>query len=117
MRSGLRKPLAQRPDAAPRLIERLTDHPHDLLRARRVAVAADGLHRDVDLDAVERAHPSLDRHLHRLGGRALRVGDQGPRELARDQQIGKHTSELQSLAYLVCRLLLEKKKKNNKETM
>src|SRR5687767_15757175 len=25
-----------------------------------------------------------------------------------------HTSELQSLAYLVCRLLLEKKKKNNK---
>src|SRR5205823_13285997 len=27
-------------------------------------------------------------------------------------KIGKHTSELQSLAYLVCRLLLEKKKKN-----
>src|SRR5687767_15727224 len=26
----------------------------------------------------------------------------------------EHTSELQSLAYLVCRLLLEKKKKNNK---
>src|SRR2546425_10418720 len=28
----------------------------------------------------------------------------------------EHTSELQSLAYLVCRLLLEKKKKNNKYT-
>src|SRR2546425_2809700 len=28
----------------------------------------------------------------------------------------EHTSELQSLAYLVCRLLLEKKKKNNKST-
>src|SRR2546425_4424264 len=28
----------------------------------------------------------------------------------------EHTSELQSLAYLVCRLLLEKKKKNNKNT-
>src|SRR3989441_5370693 len=27
----------------------------------------------------------------------------------------EHTSELQSLAYLVCRLLLEKKKKNNDE--
>src|SRR5687767_15640710 len=27
----------------------------------------------------------------------------------------EHTSELQSLAYLVCRLLLEKKKKNNKK--
>src|SRR2546425_13058078 len=28
----------------------------------------------------------------------------------------EHTSELQSLAYLVCRLLLEKKKKRNKNT-
>src|SRR2546425_5735695 len=28
----------------------------------------------------------------------------------RGDEIGKHTSELQSLAYLVCRLLLEKKK-------
>src|SRR2546425_6128351 len=28
-----------------------------------------------------------------------------------NKEIGKHTSELQSLAYLVCRLLLEKKKK------
>src|SRR2546425_9420232 len=28
----------------------------------------------------------------------------------------EHTSELQSLAYLVCRLLLEKKKKNKKPT-
>src|SRR2546425_3890778 len=27
----------------------------------------------------------------------------------------EHTSELQSLAYLVCRLLLEKKKKNKKQ--
>src|SRR5205823_14836724 len=31
-------------------------------------------------------------------------------------EIGEHTSELQSLAYLVCRLLLEKKKKKNKIT-
>src|SRR2546425_5904619 len=29
------------------------------------------------------------------------------------QRSEEHTSELQSLAYLVCRLLLEKKKKNN----
>src|SRR2546425_8645114 len=28
----------------------------------------------------------------------------------------EHTSELQSLAYLVCRLLLEKKKKHNKSS-
>src|SRR2546425_1726511 len=39
----------------------------------------------------------------------------GERELAdvgrRDARSEEHTSELQSLAYLVCRLLLEKKKK------
>src|SRR2546425_12012466 len=29
----------------------------------------------------------------------------------------EHTSELQSLAYLVCRLLLEKKKKKNNRTL
>src|SRR2546425_4772531 len=29
----------------------------------------------------------------------------------------EHTSELQSLAYLVCRLLLEKKKKKRKDTL
>src|SRR2546425_5651020 len=38
--------------------------------------------------------PNLQRHVHRL-------------EAARSEE---HTSELQSLAYLVCRLLLEKKK-------
>src|SRR3989441_7109718 len=31
-------------------------------------------------------------------------------------QIGEHTSELQSLAYLVCRLLLEKKKNKTSST-
>src|SRR2546425_9476391 len=35
--------------------------------------------------------------------------DAGDRERSEE-----HTSELQSLAYLVCRLLLEKKKKKNK---
>src|SRR5687767_15193580 len=33
---------------------------------------------------------------------------------ARSVRSEEHTSELQSLAYLVCRLLLEKKKKNKK---
>src|SRR2546425_6648991 len=33
------------------------------------------------------------------------------RQPARDRRSEEHTSELQSLAYLVCRLLLEKKKK------
>src|SRR6266545_8367392 len=34
-----------------------------------------------------------------------------PRRRARRRRSEEHTSELQSLAYLVCRLLLEKKKK------
>src|SRR2546425_9043279 len=33
--------------------------------------------------------------------------------LPRENRSEEHTSELQSLAYLVCRLLLEKKKKTN----
>src|SRR2546425_9606891 len=35
----------------------------------------------------------------------------GPPALAEHDRSEEHTSELQSLAYLVCRLLLEKKKK------
>src|SRR2546425_7905362 len=37
-----------------------------------------------------------------------------PRKAERSEE---HTSELQSLAYLVCRLLLEKKKKKNKTSL
>src|SRR5205823_14131360 len=47
--------------------------------------------------------------------------ERGPRALPRLQRPAlqdrseEHTSELQSLAYLVCRLLLEKKKKKKKQ--
>src|SRR5205823_7386970 len=48
------------------------------------------------------------------------VPDERPRDVA-DGRLGQrseeHTSELQSLAYLVCRLLLEKKKKKNQHTI
>src|SRR5205823_8969866 len=37
-----------------------------------------------------------------------------PRRRTGDSRSEEHTSELQSLAYLVCRLLLEKKKKKQK---
>src|SRR2546425_8421778 len=42
-----------------------------------------------------------------------RLGDRGGhgRGMSRALRSEEHTSELQSLAYLVCRLLLEKKKK------
>src|SRR2546425_8010053 len=42
--------------------------------------------------------------LRRLAGKAARI---------REKRSEEHTSELQSLAYLVCRLLLEKKKTKN----
>src|SRR5205823_83137 len=35
--------------------------------------------------------------------------------ILKSAKIGRHTSELQSLAYLVCRLLLEKKKKTRRK--
>src|SRR3712207_7559900 len=43
----------------------------------------------------------------RVAVEAVRVGDVGPELLRRSEE---HTSELQSRQYLVCRLLLEKKK-------
>src|SRR5205823_14468979 len=46
------------------------------------------------------------------GVEAIRVGARG-----RDDRSEEHTSELQSLAYLVCRLLLEKKKKKKKKIL
>src|SRR2546427_3730233 len=46
----------------------------------------------------------------RIGHGALEAGDGGPGREARSEE---HTSELQSQSNLVCRLLLEKKKKQN----
>src|SRR3712207_8408456 len=46
--------------------------------------------------------------LPRVGGRGLR----GPRAGLGGRRSEEHTSELQSRQYLVCRLLLEKKKKS-----
>src|SRR5687767_15553083 len=45
------------------------------------------------------------------GQRAGRHGRRRLRDPLHDVRSEEHTSELQSLAYLVCRLLLEKKKK------
>src|SRR2546425_5111999 len=53
-----------------------------------------------DADGLRPGHAGL---------RARRAGD-GPRVRPARSRSEEHTSELQSLAYLVCRLLLEKKK-------
>src|SRR3712207_8145330 len=49
----------------------------------------------------------LTRHTRHLGGKRRKLIDHGIRS-------EEHTSELQSRQYLVCRLLLEKKKTNKK---
>src|SRR5687767_15442344 len=77
-----------------------------LFRSRRDRA----LHRGGRIRIHVRAPPSR-------GDEARRPGAQGarrPHDLQLPRRSEEHTSELQSLAYLVCRLLLEKKKKEVK---
>src|SRR2546425_3999632 len=53
----------------------------------------------------------------RRGGNPSGSGVYAITALVEADRSEEHTSELQSLAYLVCRLLLEKKKKNRTENM
>src|SRR2546425_9555502 len=66
-------------------------------------------------DALPISGAVADRRLLRAdGGRYRRRSPRDLRDRAADRS-EEHTSELQSLAYLVCRLLLEKKKKKQTE--
>src|SRR3712207_6964674 len=60
---------------------------------------------------VEQDRADVDRR-DPVDHRVVRLGDQ--RDAARSEE---HTSELQSRQYLVCRLLLEKKKNTNDYTL
>src|SRR2546425_63049 len=72
------------------------------------------------------SHPVKRPRPRRVAVFRLRVKPEGAKALEVSQNPGntqgeakrseEHTSELQSLAYLVCRLLLEKKKKNDIST-
>src|SRR2546425_4778133 len=73
---------------------------------------------DFECPFCGRAYPDLKQVLRQVGGkvqfvfRHFPLSEEHPHaqhaaEVARSEE---HTSELQSLAYLVCRLLLEKKK-------
>src|SRR3712207_8467959 len=78
-----------------------------------------GLPRRHDPPVVSRRHPAHDPQTQQRG-RIRRCGDErgvviAPRTFARLRS-EEHTSELQSRQYLVCRLLLEKKKKNKQYT-
>src|SRR2546425_5512532 len=76
-------------------------------------VVAAGLRREPPRDLTAPAPPAAQRQRD-ADGAPLCVQPRR-RELELDRaRSEEHTSELQSLAYLVCRLLLEKKKKNKK---
>src|SRR5205814_7868728 len=96
-------------------VSRHSDHPHlhsfptrrssDLrvVAGRRMAQAHHHAARAQSPDARQRSRP-LGRQRHQLESIAL------------EQRSEEHTSELQSLRHLVCRLLLEKKKKKQLPT-
>src|SRR2546423_2553219 len=71
------------------------------------------LFRSIFLDEIGDLAPELQPKLLRVLETKTfrRLG--GTRELTVDVRSEEHTSELQSLAYLVCRLLLEKKKQTS----
>src|SRR4029079_19282448 len=75
----------ERLDLAAGPVERLAHGADDLLRAGGIAVAADGLDRYVYIDAVDRAHLALHRHLHGLRRVPLGIGDERAGQLARHQ--------------------------------
>src|SRR2546425_8493496 len=54
------------------------------------------------------------RHIEGWAGRGAQRGRTHRAPTAASSRSEEHTSELQSLAYLVCRLLLEKKKKKSR---
>src|SRR3712207_7469209 len=62
--------------------------------------------------AIDRMHPTLGKDVDGLHPAVLRMIDRTVRaaDAAGEWRSEEHTSELQSRQYLVCRLLLEKKK-------
>src|SRR2546425_5635371 len=61
---------------------------------------------------VVRKYPKSTKAAPALYRKAMTFLELNNKEAARSARSEEHTSELQSLAYLVCRLLLEKKKNN-----
>src|SRR3989449_6127866 len=68
----------------------------------------------IDQGAVQ-LHSQRERRVRVRGGRSGPSAPDLRRKRVRQTRSEEHTSELQSRLHLVCRLLLEKKKKNKKE--
>src|SRR2546422_4072897 len=72
------------------------------------------LFRSLHSSPLGRQLPRLaDRHEPGVEGQRNRRAEQEAARFDRDDRSEEHTSELQSRLHLVCRLLLEKKKKKN----
>src|SRR2546425_8723721 len=75
--------------------------------------APSGIHVDLHWSLLSEPRYSWnEREAQAVWDRAVRIRVAGEEALGLRSE--EHTSELQSLAYLVCRLLLEKKKKENR---
>src|SRR5687767_15724545 len=72
---------------------------------------------DLEGGAIKRAARLVQRWLAPDADLCPRQAAEGCGVLGPGDRSEEHTSELQSLAYLVCRLLLEKKKKKTKITI
>src|SRR2546425_8128210 len=90
---------------------RSTLFPYTTLFRSRLRDAHDVLRHDATGSEVQVAHFTVaDLSFGKTHGEPRRVEQRAGR--VRPERSEEHTSELQSLAYLVCRLLLEKKKKS-----
>src|SRR2546425_2339673 len=100
--------LASDPGVVRAGLRRQFRHPHG------VALAQERLPQGAERgQAARRAAPACDSAWRLHGAPPIEPrGDALTRLCRQDSRSEEHTSELQSLAYLVCRLLLEKKKKN-----
>src|SRR3712207_8269831 len=86
-------------------------HQMELLSAEHAEALLDSyrLHNEKNHDALIEEFPGVEEALGRLSAAGIEVAVvTSKRRFSRSEE---HTSELQSRQYLVCRLLLEKKKK------
>src|SRR2546425_6106752 len=83
---------------------------------RLVPLALKTLERLEDITAWVRKHGGINLEPMQLAALILEKTTSQLSEAEAEKRSEEHTSELQSLAYLVCRLLLEKKKKKNTNT-
>src|SRR5262249_61369721 len=75
-----------------------------------------GHHRDLHSFPTRRSSDLQDRHCGPCHGAAARAGVDAESCAGETPRSEEHTSELQSLTNLVCRLLLEKKKTDNRQS-